>query len=286
MTEEIMISTKNVQSSIRQKEDDLFTDWVISRPERFPFATDGCADPDAFLAARYRIVFALKERNWGHTVNEQREYASSNLPESDRISQMQGCNEREIFNDWWTGMAQWAEVLLASSDVNWQEIQGSFFRSEAQNSAPSEKNERDQFIQERNRAALGRCACIQLKKAPGGSKMNKDDFGIVVSQDRPFILRQLAIYSPHFIISCGSGDNWNVFRHILFPKTEIQYTRNGIQYMLVSDIEAGLHKTAVVNFGHPSMRINGNLWGVLTLGLRDSLDEIMALHQDLGGALI
>jgi hypothetical protein len=252
-------TSKNREKDIRQEEDSLFKQWAS---KRHPFANDGCADPKMFLESHKKIVFVLKERNWGHTLEEQREL------------QIKGCaeivEEREIFNSWWTLMAQWADVILPKQNTyeSWHQIQSSFMPSSELNA-----EEREKWIKERNKESLGKCACIQLKKAPGGGELNKDDFFTVVKEDKDLLLRQFAIYTPHFIVSCGSNDNWSVFTRILFENHKINQTSNGINYFIIQ-LDNNNHKTAVINFGHPSMRVNSALWGALAFGLREAITEI------------
>lgn len=244
---------------IRHAEDSLFYEWAS---KRHPFVTDGCANPESFLKSHQKIVLVLKERNWGHTIEDQRELQNGGRKEI--------VDERETFDSWWTLMAQWADVLLPKNNYceSWCQIQESF-------RPPStvKAEDRSQWINNRNKQSLEKCACIQLKKAPGGGGLNKEDFHKVVAEDKALILKQLSLYSPHFIISCGSNDNWLAFTQILFQPLEIKQTRNGINYFVVS-LAGNSHRTAAVNFGHPSMRVNGTLWGVLTFGLREALAEI------------
>lgn len=252
--------TNSKESKIREAENSLFNEWA---KKRHPFATDGCADPKMFLESHHKIVFVLKERNWGHTIEDQREFQSG--------GQAEVVDERETFDSWWTLMAQWADVLIPkeNSSDSWDQIQKSF----AFPSAGMTDKERNQLINRRNKESLGKCSCIQLKKSPGGGKLNKEDFCKVVTDDKDLLLRQFAIYSPHFIVSCGSNDNWFIFTKILFQNPQIKQTRNGINYFIVS-LDDNNHKTAVINFGHPSMRINATLWGALAFGLREALTEI------------
>ena len=261
---------------IRAKEDALFEEWVEKRPRRNPFTTDGCAVPEAFEKSRCKIVFVLKERNWDYTIEAQRAHAEQQSDLSERLTELRADRERETFDGWWTLMAQWAEALLSKEPADWREIQSRF---EPALSMTPEENDRGSWIRIRNKESLGKCACVQLKKAPGGGTMNKADFDMIVREDRDLILRQFSIYAPDFIVSCGSSDNWNVFRYTLFPKSEVKWTRNGIQYFIASSPDNGLGKTAVINFGHPSMRVNNSLWGVLALGLREALDEISLSGQ-------
>lgn len=245
------------ERNIRQAEDSLFKEWAL---KRHPFATDGCADPKMFRESHHRIVFVLKERNWGHTDEDQRALQSGGCVEI--------VDERETFDSWWTLMAQWADVLLPkqNSSESWLQIQAGF-------SPPPNNKDRNQWIRSRNKESLGKCACIQLKKAPGGGELNKEDFCKVVTEDKDMLLRQFAIYSPHFIVSCGSNDNWHAFTAILFQAPEIKQTQNGVNYFVMS-LDGNNHKTAVINFGHPSMRINATLWGALAFGLREAFTEI------------
>ena len=269
---------------IRAKENALFEEWIKAPQVRYPFAVDGCADPAAFERSRYRIVLTLKERNWGHTIEEQRAFAAAPPDLPTRLQEMSNDKGRETFDSWWTLVAQWVEVLLATESVDWPALERSFALDAATSDvAPRQVAEsREAWVYEKNKMSLGKCSCVQLKKVPGGGTMNKYDFNAFVKEDKDFILRQFGIYSPHFIISCGSNDNWGVFSQCLFPDSDVQRTRNGVMYFIASSSQNGLCKTAVINFGHPSMRINSSLWGVLAFGLRDALDEINSQHSDLG----
>ena len=240
---------------IREAENDLFKDWA---KKRHPFATDGCADPEKYRKSHHKIVFVLKERNWGYTIEDQIKLQAGDKGEI--------VEERDNFDGWWTLMAQWAVLLPdKNSDDSWHAIQSSF----VPNSEMTDE-ERDKWIKKRNKEALGKCACIQLKKQPGGGQLNTN-LSTVANDDQDFIRRQLAIYSPHFIVSCGS-DNWGIFTNIL-EHTEIKQTRNGINYF-TTELDDNNHKTAVINFAHPSMRVNSTLWGALAFGLREALTEI------------
>jgi hypothetical protein len=250
---------QNKEIDIRKAEDSLFKEWA---KKRHPFATDGCADPKKYSKSDHKIVFVLKERNWGHSIDDQIELQVGGT--------VHIVEERDVFNSWWTLIAQWADVLLPdeNGDGSWHKIQSSF--------VPSSKmavEERTKWINERNKKALGKCACIQLKKAPGCGELNKQGLATVVKEDKDFILRQLAIYSPHFVISCGSNDNWTIFTNMLFEHAKINQTSNGINYF-ITKLGDNNHETAVINFGHPSMRVNSTLWGSLAFGLREALTEI------------
>jgi len=280
--------TTATKLSIRDSENALFEEWMVARPKRNPFATDGCGDPGVFEQQKgYRIVFVLKERNWGHTVEEQRAYADTEVDLSARLTTMREDAGRETFDSWWTLMAQWVEVLLAKDPVDWPALERRFVQDAVPGNSSARlitQEEKESWVRNKNKESLGKCACVQLKKAPGGGTMNKDDFKTIVREDRVLILRQFAIYSPHFIVSCGSSDNWNVLLYTLFPKSEPKRTRNGISYFIASSPEHGLCKTAVINFGHPSMRVNNSLWGVLAFGLREALDEINLMYPFLGSS--
>lgn len=253
------ITNKIEERDIKKEEDLLFEEWAL---KRHPFATDGCADPKKYLESHHRIVFVLKERNWGYTIEGQRELQKI-------AGDTKPVEERYTFNSWWTLMAQWTDVLLTkSTKESWNQIQSSFVPQ-----SEITPNEHSIWINDRNKKSLGKCACIQLKKAPGGGELNKEDLYTVVKEDKDLLLRQFSIYSPHFILSCGSSDSWSIFTKILFTDSEINQTRNGINYF-ITQLGGNSHKTAVINFGHPSMRVNATLWGALAFGLREALTEI------------
>lgn len=245
--------------SIRYLEDMLFKKWSEIR---HPFATDGCVDSTVYLKAHRKIVFVLKERNWGHSHEHQSEL--QNLGRTEIV------DVRVEFDAWWTDISKWLDVLLDDDNPRKSWIQT------CQSYVPpkSETNNRE-WVSARIRESLARCSCMQLKKNPGGGTVNHGNFFEVIKQDRELILEQFSIYSPDFIISCGSNDNWYAFTQILFSneKDNYKYTQNGVQYFIVR-LNNSNRKTAIINFGHPSMRLNGTLWGPLLFGLRQAIDEI------------
>lgn len=116
---------------------------------------------------------------------------------------------------------------------------------------------------------------MSLRKLNYPILVNKDKFFEVIPQNRRLFLEHISDYSPDFIISCGSSDNWYAFTQFLFSneKDNYKYTQNGVQYFIVR-LNNSNRKTAIINFGHPSMRLNSTLWGPLLYGLRQAIDEI------------
>lgn len=56
--------------NIREKEDNLFDEWM-ENSQRNPFVKDGCPSPSDYLASSHKIVFLLKEANFGLSHAEQ-----------------------------------------------------------------------------------------------------------------------------------------------------------------------------------------------------------------------
>ena len=161
--------TTATKLSIRDRENALFEEWMMKHPNRNPFATDGCGDPGVFEQQLCRrIVFVLKERNWGHTVEEQRAHAEAKVDPSVRLTTMREDAGRETFDSWWTLMAQWTEVLLAETkvSVDWPAIERRFDPNAVPDGSPPQsmtQEEKESWIRIKNKESLGKCACVQLK---------------------------------------------------------------------------------------------------------------------------
>lgn len=263
-------------SSIRAQEDRLFREWSTSGVKRYPFAVDGCPDPVAFANSDRRMVFVLKERNWGYTSAKLREMKRPSDQEILReISEDPGRND---FKSWWITMAKWAAVLSSGDRVPWEDIERDWDWHARPKDTPIAELPFESWVQQKCNQAFAGYALMQLSKTPGGGELN-DAFSAIVEQDQSFIRRQFAIYDPHFVISCGSSDNWRLLTQCVFPETlSLGRTLNGIDYLVAAAPNEGLTKVVVVNFAHPSMRVNGRLWGVLAHGLRDAIEELHQVH--------
>lgn len=222
--------------NIRNKEDTLFEQWRLKYPEK-SFMIDGCPNPFQYEAAIQKVIFVLKDGNMGENgqpgdVHDQRSELEHNP------------------HPWWDVIARWC-LFIKSPTVSWQE------GKKAIDSAASRKE------------ALSRHCFIQLKKNWGFGSVSNDELNKVVHNDKTEILKQLAIYSPNFIIACGNGDQ---LRHIFdCNQSDRKMTINGVGFWHVA---LGNHQCILVDYCHPSIRVGTKVNGIVARGLASALTDI------------
>jgi len=229
--------------NIRQKENDLFETWIRERPLRNPFVKDGCHSPQDYAMSKHKVVFLLKEPNWGYSQVEQEKYATEETDVHD---------QRDGYDDWWKTIGKWC-ATITNPQWNWLEI---------------EKNVNSGNVNE----FIAPYVMVQLKKSPGGGSSVHDKLGRIAKEDKSLLLSQLSIYQPKYIVSCGL---WSISRNELFNENRNIHTApNGIEYYFASDKDANLNNVCIVNFCHPSMRCSSVLNGAVSFALKDAITFI------------
>lgn len=232
--------------NITQKENELFNVWM-KNSQRKPFIKDGCPSPSDYLTSSQKIVFLLKEANFGLSHAEQ-----ENPEKLERKDYDQRCELKDEPHPWWSRIGKWC-LCVSNPSLSWPEIEATF------NSEGIAKS-------------LAPYIFVQLKKSAGGGSSNQGMLWRIATEDRTMLLRQLSIYQPQYIVSCGL---WNICRNVLFPGNgKINTAPNGIEYYVVSDKEAGLSDVHIVNFCHPSMRSSTVLDGAVSFALKDAINYI------------
>lgn len=232
--------------NIREKEDSLFDKWM-ENSQRNPFVKDGCPSPSDYLTSSHKIVFLLKEANFGLSHAEQENPEKLERKKYDQRDELQ-----KKPHPWWGRIGKWC-LCISNPSLNWSEIEATI------NSEGIAKS-------------LAPYIFVQLKKSAGGGSSNHEMLWRIAAEDRAMLLRQLSIYQPKYIVSCGL---WNICRNVLFPgNNKINTAPNGINYYVVSNEEANLNNVHIVNFCHPSMRSSSALDGAVSFALKDAISHI------------
>lgn len=228
---------------IREREDELFGRWIKERKMRTPFIKDGSHSPEAYEASKHKVVFLLKEPNWGFTRDEQIQYASE---------QMEVHDQRDDYDTWWKSIAKWC-ATITYPEWTWQKIEEEVQRGNA-----------NDFI--------APYPMIQLKKTPGGGAANHNDLYDIAREDSDFLREQLSIYQPRFVIACGT---WNILKDVVFDGIfDTDTTSNGIKYFFTDRKLGHENNMCIINFCHPSMRCNSAVRGTVSFGLRNAIESI------------
>lgn len=187
-------------SSIQQREEQLFAEWETQlrlkkhRSEADyehadAFYRDGVVDPKHYESASVRVVLALREANFKSKDNTV-EYKSYNL--RDEIPRDPQKFWTHKVAPWCVGFQKWEDPTTSMS------IEEIWTKASA-----------IRFDREERSKCLARYGYVQLKKIPGGAKINPKQFAAFVTNERAFLRRQFEIYQPDIIVACG----------ISFPRT-------------------------------------------------------------------
>lgn len=151
--------------SIREEEELFFQELRRKNPD---IIADGMVDEAEFLAARYRIVYVLKEANGGKSWDLRAFIRDGGRPQT------------------WDNIARWTEGILSwEQEFLWSEM--------------------EQNTGRRRETELKKIAAVNLKKTSGGYTSDGKEIRRAAVNERAAIKRQIEIYDPDFIICCGTG---------------------------------------------------------------------------------
>ena len=221
-------------NQIAEREERLFDAWSSGRES---FVRDGIVDADEYGRSRVKLVFVLKE------VND---------------SGGGGWDLREFLRNGgrgptWNTVTRWVEgIERLPHIVPWGEL--------------------ERVDNDRRKPLLRKIAAVNLKKEPGAGVADYDQLREATRRDRRLISDQLALYTPDFVICCGS-----VVTDLLFAAEPIgvyrrnddhwKSTRRGVWYCHVNG-------TPHIAYFHPQARMPGNL---VHYGLIDAVAELAAI---------
>jgi len=222
---------------IRKKEDELFEKWM--RKDKFRcFIKDGCPAPEVYSKSEMKIVFVLKDANFGE------ERINSNSEPHEQRDPM-----RNKPHPWWEKLRDWC-VPIMNPEMDWE-----------------------QRINISIKESLAPFAFMQLKKSAGEGSVNNEtltDFAIRYNEK---IRSQFEIYQPDFIVCCGVGKIVNT--EVFSGTSERKVTPNGIGYWTIKVDGAPDEKvTYIIDFCHPSARFGGKIAGTVAFGLAQAINYL------------
>jgi len=222
--------------NIRDQEDQLFDKW--SRKEYgSPFIKDGCPSPTIYENQKLKIVFILKEANFGLSYEEQNSKDYNQEPYDQRLEL------QEKPYPWWRKVSNWCLPII-NQKMNW-----------------------DSIISADIANALAAFAFIQLKKNAGGGTSDETSLWEAANSDKEEILTQLAIYKPNIIICCGVGEIF--YKTVLSGNDPLKYTPNGVGYW--KDIMPNDKAISIIDFCHPAARFGNKIERLIAYGLGDAV---------------
>ena len=164
------------------------------RRENPDIIADGVVDETEFLAARYRIVYILKEANGGKGWDLRDFVYDGGRPQT------------------WDNVARWTEGILSwEKEHLWAEM-------ERENEA-------------RRLRELKKIAVVNLKKTSGSYVSDGKQIYQIAGDNRNIIKEQLHLYCADFIICCGTED---AFMNACYEDQEVEWemTSRGVWYFL------------------------------------------------------
>ncbi len=216
-----------MEKSIKEQEDQLFAEWRAKRPG---FVADGVMNEEKFRGSHLRTVFLLKEPN---------DYPDSDLRTFLRAG---ACGTL------WNTIAGWTDAIMRLSiDLNWSLDSGRLgtpaFRS----------------------MLLDYVAVVNLKKTSGLGTADELNLRSEALEDGDLLRRQLTIYDPNLIISCGPSTSQIISEILGIDTTRRVPTRRGVYFDVVnSDLR-------IVHFYHPVAHFPANMMHYF---LTDAIREI------------
>lgn len=177
--------------SMHEEETRLFSALKAVDPD---VIEDGLVDEAQYLAAKYRIVYILKEVNGGKDWDLRKFLREGGRPQT------------------WDNIARWTEAILNLEH-------------------PQDWTYWENHNEERRSAYLKKICAVNLKKTSGGHTSNGRDIASAAAAYQDVLRKQLAIYDPDIIICCGTEKPYFDCLHN-GGKPAWQMTARGVWYVV------------------------------------------------------
>lgn len=220
------LKSQGIIMSITEQELALFNEWKGSR-EGFVF--DGVVSEADYNNSKTKLCFVLKEVNdEGGGDWDLREFIRN------------GARSQT-----WDNITRWIQCIQkGDDDIKWKFLEK---------------------VAEEDRKKFLRSICaMNLKKSPGTHTTVRSTFESVVSEDKSFIKRQYALYSPEITVCCGTG--WDLRDALGLNEGEVFETSRGIKWFV------NAQNKPVIIYAHPAARVQ---YSLLVYGLIDAIREIL-----------
>lgn len=221
---------------IREKENQIFNKYREGKYSEI--VPDGMVCENEYQIVPVKIEFVLKEVN-GKGVGDLRDFL------------LKGGREQT-----WENVTRWAGAIFSAKIEEWEAVD---------NISKSEK-------QKRREETLSKIIAVNCKKTPGKGKANESEIKHFVKDNKNILIEQFNLYSPDYIILCGTREYYD----IIYPNLNWKTTLRGIPYASQERISESGDYSIVIDFVHPVARIGGNF---LYYMLIDAIREIQAREK-------
>ena len=226
---------------ITEKEDILFNKWM-KKEGRKPFVMDGSPSPREYCKAKLKVLFILKDANFGISGEDQKSGNYGGSPHYDLRKELESDP-----NVWWSKVRDWCAPLLHDG-LAWHELKN---KDIAESLSP--------FV------------FMQLKKNAGAGSVTSGVLRKIAREDSLEIKEQISIYRPDIIVCCGVGEI--VYKVVFSGNSNLRFTPMGVGYWDVEN-DNSEKKTYIIDYCHPSARFGTKLEGVVSLGLVETINYL------------
>lgn len=226
---------------ITKKENDLFENWM-KKDGRKPFIKDGLPSPAEYLGSETKILFILKDANFGISDDDIKNGNFNAKPDDMRKKLKTGPHK------WWRKVRNWCAPLLDPS-LSWEDVKN---KDVVKSLAPF--------------------GFMQLKKNAGSGSVAYDTLLEVAKEDSQEIKNQIALYHPDFIVCCGVGEI--VYKNVYLGTQEKTFTPKGVGYWKLKIGGNREKSTYIIDYCHPSARFGTKIKGIVALGLVESINYL------------
>lgn len=246
-----MSNTDELQEfmNISERENKLFDIWM-KKKGRKPFIKDGLPSPEEYLKSKVKILFILKDANFGISDEDNK---SGNFDSSPHDLRAELRKDPHV---WWRKVRNWCAPLL-DSNLTWEDV-------------------KNKDIGE----SLAPFGFIQLKKNAGSGSVKYDTLLKVAKEDREEIKNQIAIYNPDFIVCCGVGEI--LYEDVYSGLEQRTLTPEGVGYWKVNIGSDDTNSTYIIDYCHPSARFGTRIEGVVAFGLVKTINYLKTLCDNEG----
>lgn len=135
----------------------------------------------------------------------------------------------------WNNIVRWAEIVLYGTYST-------------------------KLTQKRRDEILPHICAINLKKESGGERSNKGEIRLAAKDDKDYIKRQIALYQPDLVITCGFDLVGDTLKNIVYYEESAEW-KNDINelYYYESRLINQSKKIYVISMPHPN-RADINKW--------------------------
>lgn len=157
---------------------------------------DGVPDETAYLSAKYRIMYVLKEVNGGSGWS--------------LCKHLRNGGRQQTHDATWDNIARWTEGILSlPGEISWSELAGS--------------------CENRRKRMLPQICAVNIKKTSGYYAADSRKIYSEALNNASILKKQLQLYAPDIVICCGTA---GAFTDACFQDKRVDWkmTLRGVEY--------------------------------------------------------